>query len=238
MAALAGAVVVAAGVAGAVVLGRGDDEDGGVVTSDDDPAPPASPVVAVVYGDASVIGEPAELLLTFLDAEGDVLAERSWSEVEEAVDGEVVVTRGLLQEVPPGDLRLEAMLVQGDEPMSCTQQFTARAGDRLILRVQLGTDAGPGADPVCARVETVDEWVDGFTTSRGAAYVGLTEELATAQAEAEGLTTRVVGVDGMNLVVTMDLRTDRLDLMLFDGVVVAANLPEDEPLSGPASTGG
>jgi hypothetical protein len=90
----------------------------------------------------------------------------------------------------------------------------------LILRLQLGA----ATETDCAQVQSVKDWAANRTGPTGVEYIGLTEAEADARAEAAGLTTRVVGVDGMDLVVTMDLRLDRLNLMLFDGTVVAAQL--------------
>jgi hypothetical protein len=209
----AGVVVAGAAGTAAVLVGR-DDGDDDVAVGDDTDATAGTAdgaVVAVTYGDASLSGEPVDLTLQFLAADGELIAERSWSEVEQG---------GLVQPVPAGELSLEATLQQLDGPASCTQRFTADAGDRLILRLQFGAST-------CADIQPVDDWVEGRSTQTGADYIGLTQAEAEEQAQAAGLTTRVVGVDGMDLVITMDLRTDRLDLMLFDGTVVAASLPGD-----------
>jgi hypothetical protein len=53
-------------------------------------------------------------------------------------------------------------------------------------------------------------------------YVGLTLEDAEALAEENGLTLRVVGEDGECFAITMDLRDDRVNVELADGVVIAA----------------
>jgi hypothetical protein len=236
--AAAALITIVVGIATITNDGNGDDA---VVVTDDGPVDLSPAAVAVTYGEASVGTAPVDLVLRFFDADGEVVsAERSWSEVEEPIDGapgEVVVLRGLVQEVPAGDLRLEATLQRPDGPVSCTQPFATTAGARLILRLQIGTDPGPGADPVCASIETVEEWVQGRTSGTGAAYVGLTEPEAEARAEADGLTTRVVAADGMAFVITADLRPDRLDLMVFDGVVVASQLGGEEPMADPPATG-
>ena len=238
----AAALLVMAAVAGVALVGRGDADDDVTVGADDDdgggPAGQATDaVVAVTYGDASVSTGTVDLELRFLDADGSVIAERSWSEVEQSAagtPGEAVVMGGLLQRVPAGDVSLEATLQRDGEPVSCTQPFTAAAGDRLILRLQLGS----AAEPDCAQVESVEDWTASRTGPTGVDYVGLTEAEADARAQAAGLTTRVVGVDGMDLVVTMDLRPDRLNLMLFDGVVVAAQLDgEGAVRAGPVESG-
>jgi hypothetical protein len=219
-------LVVAAVTALVAFVGRDDGDDDVAVGTDGNDggsgAPATDAVVAVTYGEASVGTGTVDLELRFLDADGSVIAERSWSEVEqpaEGAPGEAVVMGGLLQRVPAGDLSLEATLQQAGEPLSCTQPFTATAGDRLILRLQLGS-----AETDCAQVQSVEDWAANRTGPTGVDYIGLAEAEADARAEAAGLTTRVVGVDGMDLVVTMDLRPDRLNLMLFDGVVVAAQL--------------
>lgn len=226
---IAGTVLVVVAAVTAVVLVGGDDGDDDLAAGGDgddgngSAGPNDAAVVAVTYGDASVSTGRVDLQLRFLDADGAVVAERSWSEVEESTEGapgEAVVMGGLLQQVPAGDISLEATLQQGGESVSCTQPFTAAADDRLILRLQLGSPA----ETECAQVEPVEDWAANRTGPTGVDYVGLTQAEAEDRAQAAGLTTRVVGVDGMDLVVTMDLRPDRLNLVLFDGVVVAAQL--------------
>jgi hypothetical protein len=221
-------LVVAAVTALVAFFGSDDGDDDLAVGADGDDSRGsagrvADAVVAVTYGDASVSTGSVDLELRFLDADGSVIAARSWSEVEQPVAGApggAVVMGGLLQRVPAGDLSLEATLQQNGEPASCTQPFTAAAGDHLILRLQPVS----AAETECAQVQAVEDWTANRTGPTGVDYIGLTEAEADARAEAAGLTTRVVGVDGMDLVVTMDLRPDRLNLMLFDGVVVAAQL--------------
>jgi hypothetical protein len=221
-------LVVAAVTALVAFVGRDDGDDDVAVGADRDDGggsggQATDAVVAVTYGDASVSSGTIDLELRFLDADGSVIAERSWSEVEQpaaGAPGENVVMGGLLQRVPAGDLSLEATLQQDGEPVSCTEPFTAAAEDRLILRLQLGS----AAETDCAQVQSFEDWAANRTGPTGVDYIGLTGAEADARAEAAGLTTRVVGVDGMDLVVTMDLRPDRLNLILFDGVVVAAQL--------------
>jgi hypothetical protein len=221
-------LVVAAVTALAAFVGRDKSDDDVTVGADGNDggrsgAQATDAVVAVTYGEASVGTRTVDLELRFLDADGSVIAARSWGEVEQpagGAPGEAVVMRGLLQRLPAGDLSLEATLQQDGEPVSCTQPFTAAAGDRLILRLQLGS----AAETDCAQVQSVEDWAANRTGPTGVEYIGLTEADAGARAEAAGLTTRVVGVDGMDLVVTMDFRPDRLNLMVFDGVVVAAQL--------------
>lgn len=53
-------------------------------------------------------------------------------------------------------------------------------------------------------------------------YLGLSEAEATEQAETDGYSVRVVGVDGECFAVTMDLRDDRVNLELADEVVIGA----------------
>jgi hypothetical protein len=218
----AATLVVIAVVTAAVLLGRDDGDedvaaggDGGAGSSADG----RGAVVAVTYQDASVGTEPAGLALRFLDADGNVIAERSWSEVEqpiEGVPGQTVVMGGLVQHVPAGDLRLEASRSGTLPAVQCSQSFTAAPGDRLILRLEFGAS--------CAQVGSVEDWVANRTGPTGGDYIALTQAEAEDRAEAAGLTARVLGVDGMDLAVTMDFQPNRLNLMLFDGTVVAAAL--------------
>jgi hypothetical protein len=242
------AIVATAGIAAAMAGDGGDDAPSGDPAPRDDAGGGTEPaagdagdvagdvVVAVTFGEGSIVGDPVDLELRFLDGGGEVLATRSWREVEErigAAPSDPSRWGGLLQSLPAGELQLEATLQQTDGPVSCTQPFTVGSHDRLILRLEEGPlgdrSIRSGVEVPCARVEPVDEWAGGATGPTGQPYVGLAEDEAVARAESEGLTTRVVGVDGVHLVVTMDLRPDRLNLMLFDGVVVAAQLDAEAP---------
>jgi hypothetical protein len=246
--AVAGVAVVAlvvVAVALAVAMSRGGTDDSTVIAAGGpDELQPAA-VVAVIYGEPSISTPPVDLRFRFLDAAGEVFAERSWDEVQErlpgAPAGEVTTMRGVIQEVPAGELQLEATLQTDQGPVSCTQPFTAAADDQLILRVQLSTESVQLITD-CASVGTVDDWVQASGQAPasgpiGETYLGLTVSEAEAQASADGLTTRVVGRDGMNLFVTADLRCDRLDLKVFDDVVVAADLPAESSAGSCQSLG-
>lgn len=252
--------VLVVGVGVAIVVAGDDGEDDDTSTGDQGAGEPSSDqgrdaaqpdasadadadaVVAVTY-EAVSVDEPPDLALRFLDPGGTVVATRWWSEVQGGgsnASGDVP-TGGLLQAVPAGDISLEATLQQTDGPASCTQPFTVAPGDRLILRLEDGPLADrsirAGVEVDCARVEPVAEWVRGQTGPTGESYVGLSLADAEARAEAAGLTTRVVGVDGISLAMTLDLRPDRLNLMLFDGTVVAARLDDESSAVGPVPGG-
>jgi hypothetical protein len=234
----AGGLVVIAAVTAAVLVGRDEGDDDVAVGGDGDGSagPGSGAVVAVTYGDASLATEPVDLELQFLDADGAVIAERSWSEVGQPTEGapsEAVVMGGLVQRAPAGELSLEATLQEAGGPVSCTQPFTATAGDRLILRLPVGSAAG--AD--CAQVEAVEEWVANRTGPTGVDYVGLTQAEADDRARAAGLTTRVVAADGMDLAVTMDFPPDRLNLMRGRGHGRGRCSGMDCPRAGPGRRG-
>jgi len=53
-------------------------------------------------------------------------------------------------------------------------------------------------------------------------YVGLDEDAAQELANGSELILRVVGIDGECPPITMDLRDDRVNVEIIDGVVVAA----------------
>lgn len=240
LAAAAALVVVTAATTALLVAGASDSADEDVTVGADAVAEPDA-VVAVTYGDATTATQPWDLELRFRDADGSVIAERAWNKVTELETGsgrlepgDTVVlsdraSGGLIQRVPPGELRLEATLRRQDPVATCTVPFTAAAGDRLILRLQADLSTGPD----CGRVDSFDDWVAGRTGPTGAAYVGLTHAGAVARAQAGGLTTRVVALNGVDLPVTLDLQPNRLNLVLFDGIVAAAQLDSEEAMAEP-----
>ncbi|HET6953554.1 MAG TPA: hypothetical protein VFI47_24465 [Acidimicrobiales bacterium] len=207
----AAALVAAAAIAGLV---RGDDV-GRVST-----APPAEvPAddaggarVAVLLDPAAPAPAPRDVALRLEVPDGDTVTER-WHDATPPESPEPA----RLVSLPAGDIRAT---VSGDEG-ACTQSFNATAGSRLVLTVSpspLGTSA-------CLRVTTVDEWAATLpTTPSGRPYLGLTLDEAEDLAARQGYVTRVVGENGVDFLITLDLRTDRLDLVLFDGQVVAASL--------------
>lgn len=240
---LAAALLAVVGIVAAVaaVAGTGNDDrdgDDGVADEGRTTPPAAVATVAVTYTEPSMgATTPVDLTLRFVRQDGGVIARRTWSEVEEqaANAGDGTPPGGLVQDVPAGELELDATLQGSGGPASCTQSFRTTQGDRLILRLdqgQLGGMSSSGEAP-CAPVQPVAEWVEGRTSATGEPYIGLSQAEAESRARSEGLTTRVVGIDGADLMTTLDLRPDRLDLMVFDGTVVAAQLGAEPPVAGP-----
>lgn len=85
----------------------------------------------------------------------------------------------------------------------------------LLITSACSSDASgelPG-EPVC---------IPEGTETPAPEYLGLDEEAATALAEEQNLTVREVGRDGECGAITMDLRTDRINLEFIDGIVVGA----------------
>src|SRR5690606_10728678 len=105
-----------------------------------------------------------------------------------------------------------------DGEQTCTHDFSVLPDERLILRVALGSPLG--APDGCATIQTLDEWAAGRGNPEGESYVGLSEDEAIERASEVGA--RVVGRDGVDLVITMDFRPGRVNLTVFDGTVVAA----------------
>lgn len=60
----------------------------------------------------------------------------------------------------------------------------------------------------------------GMVTSRD--YEGLTLEQANEKAKNNGLNTRVVEVDGKSLMLTLEVKTYRINFRVKDGVVIEA----------------
>jgi len=76
--------------------------------------------------------------------------------------------------------------------------------------------------PVVTSPDTVATVVDSQAGADevGKSIVGLTVDEATTTAEAAGFTVRVTTLDGVNQAITFDLRTDRLNVSVENGVVV------------------
>jgi hypothetical protein len=87
-------------------------------------------------------------------------------------------------------------------------------------------DGDSGSDVTVPAGESIPAPTDGESClGSGEAvdgYVGLTEEEATTKAETDGYTLRVVGIDGECQAITMDLREDRVNVEIVDGVVTGA----------------
>lgn len=232
-------VLVAAGIAVVSLGGEDGDEPGPDVRAAEGDER-NGPQVAVTFGRGGEVSDPIGLSLRFVDGQGNDVAIRHWSEVDEPLpdgpQGMVFAMGGLLQDVPPGDLSLEATLELPDGPVTCTQPFTVADGDRVVLDLQrgpLGTawDEAEGALPQpdpnvdCARVSPLEDFLGERTTTTGETYLGLTLEQAERKAADEGLTVRLVGENGMGNAITDDLQPDRLDVWVWDDEVVAAELP-------------
>lgn len=137
------ALAVVAAVAAAVLVGSDDGDDdvasgGGSGDGSGSAGPDDAAVVAMAYRDASVSTGPVDLRLRFLAADGSVVAERSWSEVEEPTEG------------------ASGSQPRGHAPASrkvavLHPTLHRRPGDRLILRLQLGSSV----ETDCAEVESV-----------------------------------------------------------------------------------
>lgn len=74
--------------------------------------------------------------------------------------------------------------------------------------------AGNSEKPAPSHCETINQ-----KQICGSDYIGLAESEAVAKAEAEGLVSRVVERDGQAQVITLDLRSDRLNFTITNGSV-------------------
>ncbi|MDW3214746.1 MAG: hypothetical protein R8G01_12150 [Ilumatobacteraceae bacterium] len=96
----------------------------------------------------------------------------------------------------------------------------------LLVPSACGSDDDSPAPGVSSDVsDPVDGAAPCLTAEQGDPapdYVGLDEAEAQELANSEGLTMRVVGRDGECDAITLDLRDDRVNVDLVDGVVVAA----------------
>lgn len=234
---VAAAVLILLATTTVLVIGRDDGEvpvTAGPPTSDDrsTPLPADAPVLAIAFVDAaSLVGPPLVLEVSVSGSPPGgspyLLPARSTDEVEaSAGDGGVTVDRGLIVELPgPGEVEV---LVRG-ESGEVTCPVEVPPGARLIVPV-LTRDG-----LACGAVETVAAWA-GDSGEVGRTYAGMAEAEAEAAIAADGYTARVTGRDGLSFLVNADLQPDRVDLRVFDGVVVSAALG-DEPAAAPGEPG-
>jgi hypothetical protein len=184
-------------------------------------------IVAVVPGNgAGVPGDGivgASMAVVFLDPSGDEIARRNMAELTDDKPG--ILEGGMLQGVPAGSQRVELTMHEHNEILQCTRAFHADPGEQIILRIEALTRLEASGPPRCpGRDESVAQWAAGASGPTGEPYVGLTLTEAEERARQEGLTSRVVGRDGAHLAVPTDFEPDRLNLMVFAEVVVAARL--------------
>jgi hypothetical protein len=230
------AVLAIAGTAVGLTAGGGDDlrtgPDSSPAREDASGDAPAwegdvAALVAVVPGDL-IMG--TDIAVRFLAPSGDEIVRRNMAELTDDKPG--FLEGGMLQAVPEGSQEVELTIYEGIEPdmYRCIRAFHADPGEQIILRVELlgpGGEAGwdPSGRQRCAgRDLSVAEWVAGATGPTGEPYVGLTLLQAEERAQAAGLTTRIVGRDGGDLVIPDDFIPDRLNLVVFADRVVAARL--------------
>ncbi len=210
---IAAAVLLVLAVAALVVVGADGDDEVTVGPSTD-----AAAVVSVAFrlGPA-----PLGLRVVVRDEAGAVVAERTSAEVEEpvgGVSGAVWNVSGLLIELLPGSRY--TVEVVGDVVSTTCAVGPLRTGDRLVLPVVAGND-GLG----CGLVESAEDWA-GPSGEVGRGYLGLTEAEAVARVEADGHTAEVSGHDGVDLLANVE--DGRVDLKVFDGVVVGARLGDED----------
>jgi hypothetical protein len=172
--------------------------------------------VALVPGDA-IVGSDAGV--SFLSPSGEEFARRNLA--EPAARG--LLEGGLLQAGPGGDQQLEITVHEHIYVVRCTRAFHVDPGEQIIVHID---DVGELVKiRACAgHDESVDEWAARGAGPAGEPYVGLTQAEAEARAHEAGLTTRIVGRDGADLLIPDDVLTNRLNLMIFADVVVAARL--------------
>ena len=247
--AAAAALVLVVGAALVVAATRSPDEVATTVpdpraTTDSSSAPGAGgPVVSIVVeGRGSQSGPPLDVEV-IVEGPGGEVAHRNLAETETSVDGapgQVFVDRGLIVTLPgPGGY---AVRLVGERLDIACSTFDAAAGDRLVYVVggaQLGVEgaAEPSGEVPCATVTTAEEWA-GTSGEVGSSFVGMTEAEVAAAAGTAGYSTRVAGRDGVDLALTDDLVPTRLDLWLYEGVVVAAALGGEDRGPGGGPDGG
>lgn len=239
---LAAAAAVLVVVALAVVVAMGGEDDDSV-TAGDGPTSTTAPTTTADVSVTTIPPDPPTLAIAFRlvdgdpplglevrvrDAAGAVVAERASAEVEEPTSGgRVRVQRGLVVDLP-GEGSYAVELAGATGSITC-EVGTVLTGDRVVLPV-----ASEGGPPSCLPAEAVEDWVSD-SGEVGQGYLERPEAEVVAELQADGYASRVIGRDGVHLPVTRDVDPDRMDLMVFDGVVVFAALDGEPTAEGSRS---
>jgi hypothetical protein len=237
LAVAAAVLVVAGGVALAVAL-AGDDDGGG--SADDVVTAPGAGSEATLAVDLERIEgmfvEGFDVTLRVYDAGGEMVAEREWSDDVEASGDtaiEAYYAHVLRQVVPAGPVRLVSFVrlspggpIPPPEGPGCETQLDVAPDDTARVTLLLQTVPADGPDAACAAVTAATADADALLDVPhgwpAPGLVGRTEDEATAAADDQGWSVRVVARDGAAQVRTEDLREDRVNLVVEDGVVTAA----------------
>ena len=161
-------------------------------------------------------GEPMKVVITGVD-------EELWMVWD--VDGTVWLLPGYAFTTDDGGRysvpAVPDEFIQIDEPIAIDDPLPV---DSMPVE-PLPVDSGPAVPPEEPVAPAPDPVADEFPLKGGVeALVGMTEEDATTAITLAQWTARVVARDGEQFAVTMDYRTDRVNLEIVDGVVTAATI--------------
>jgi hypothetical protein len=151
--------------------------------------------------EAPVDMEP--MIVTLTDVRLDLVM--NWSE-----DGSVWMLPACTFSADDGGLytviAVDEAFVEVPEPVAVDEPGAIEPAPDTIAPVE------PGTDPVIVEIDQA---------AASAALVGLTFADAEAAAAANGWTLRMTQIDGVDQAITMDLRFDRVNVAVTDGVVTA-----------------
>jgi hypothetical protein len=181
-----------------------------------------------------VFVEGFDVTLRIYGADDELLAERDWSEIAADAAGDApdgYYTHVHEEPVPAGPVRLVSYMrispggaIPPPQDPGCETAVDVADGD--TVRVTLLFEGDPNAEGGCAAVAAASAEADEMLgMPRGLpapGIVGLAVDEAEAAATARGWTTRVVAEDGERFMVTEDYNTERVDLVVEEGVVTAA----------------
>lgn len=215
-----------------------------LITGCEPPVPPPQlppPVVAGADEDGTlavnlepvdgVFTEGFDVTLRYFDAGGTKVGDVEWHTTVPANSGVDAYYKHVhLQQVPAGAVTLKSwMRISPGGPIppasgpGCTTPLQVGEEDQARVTLLFAND--PQSGDCAALTSATREADDLLSMPRGypaPGFVGLTQPQASASAAARGWTIRIVARDGEPYFVTEDFNTLRVDLVMEQGIVVAA----------------
>ncbi len=181
----------------------------------------------------SVMVEGFDVTLKFYGPDDELISEKDWSEVVPDSGGDIdaFYEFRLDEPVPAGEVKLVSYMrispggaIPPPQEPGCETTVDIADGDtaRITLLFQGDPEAEGGCAAVTSATAEADELLGHPRPLPAPGFVGLTTAEAESEATDRGWTTRVVAEDGEGFMVTEDYSEERVNLVVEDGIVLAA----------------